>query len=59
MKIAVIGATGHAGSRIVDELVRRGHAADGVVNISRIAEAAAERKAELGTPQAVLDNAIS
>jgi putative NADH-flavin reductase len=31
MKIAVIGATGHAGSRIVDELVRRGHAVTAIV----------------------------
>ncbi len=31
MKIAVIGATGRAGSRIVDELVRRGHAITAIV----------------------------
>lgn len=31
MKIAVIGATGHAGSSIVDELVRRGHAVTAIV----------------------------
>jgi putative NADH-flavin reductase len=31
MKIAVIGATGHAGSRIADELVRRGHAVTAIV----------------------------
>jgi putative NADH-flavin reductase len=31
MKIAVIGATGHAGSRIVDELVRRGHSVAAIV----------------------------
>lgn len=31
MKIAVIGATGHAGSRIVDELARRGHAVTAIV----------------------------
>jgi hypothetical protein len=31
VKIAVIGATGRAGSRIVDELVRRGHAVTAIV----------------------------
>jgi len=31
MKIAVIGATGHAGSRIVTELLSRGHAVTAVV----------------------------
>lgn len=31
MKIALIGATGNAGSRILDELVRRGHAVTAIV----------------------------
>lgn len=31
MKIAVVGATGRAGSRIIDELLRRGHAVTAIV----------------------------
>jgi uncharacterized protein len=30
MKVALIGFTGHAGSRVLDELLRRGHAVTGV-----------------------------
>jgi len=31
MKIALIGATGHAGTRILNELIRRGHAVTAIV----------------------------
>ena len=33
MKVAVIGATGNVGSRIVTELLRRGHEVTGVAPI--------------------------
>lgn len=56
MKIAIIGATGHIGSRILDEALRRGHAVTGLSrDASKFAarDQLTPRTADTGDPEAL------
>ena len=48
MKVAVIGASGRGGSRIVEELVRRGHKVTAIARNTEKIPAGAERHGEEG-----------